>query len=687
MNDVDDELLEALRELTGNRNVQFHQGQREAIESLALHHQRLVLVQRTGWGKSAVYFVATHLLRKGGFGPTLLISPLLALMRNQINAAERLGLRAYTISSASENTVTELVALLDTDSVDLVVISPERLANPAFADLVMPLIGRRPGLTVVDEVHCISDWGHDFRPDYRRIGKMLAVFPKGMPILGCTATANDRVMEDAREQLGQDAIVQRGPLGRQGLALSVLELPDQADRLAWLSMNVNRLPGSGIIYCLTTRDVDVVTAWLMQGGIDARPYYKAVDLEQKEEAERLLLEGNLKVLVATNALGMGYDNARIGFVVHYQSPGSVVHYYQQVGRAGRALVNSKGILLAGDEDEQIIEWFIDSAFPTESQVTEVLAVLDEAEAPLSLSSISLEVNLKWTQIENVLKQLDVAGAVRRVKAQTYERTLGQWIYPRAHVEELSRIRHQELEEMQHYAEEEGCRMTFLVRALDDNVLIDCGLCDNCTSERLPVALDAELVQKAKEFLDSQFGIIKPRKKDRHRKIIPEAQRVAQGRYLCRWGDAGFGQMVRRGKQEDAKFDDALVNALAGLLASWEPTPRPKAITFVPSRNHPELVASLARRLAGRLGLEFFDILERTRYAEPQKTMLNSAHQAANVDGAFTLKGTVALPVELGPVILLDDIVDSRWTMTEIGRVLRRAGFSEVYPLALATSAP
>ena len=682
-----DAVLAALRKLTANPEATFHGGQREAIEALGLDHQRLVLVQRTGWGKSAVYFVATHLLREQGFGPTLLISPLLALMRNQIDAAERLGLRSFTINSASDNTIGQLVALLDADEVDVVVISPERLANPAFADEIMPLIGRRPGLTVVDEVHCISDWGHDFRPDYRRIGKMLSAFPEGMPILGCTATANERVMEDAREQLGRSALVQRGPLRRNGLSLNVLQLPDRSDRLAWLSTYVESLPGSGIIYCLTTNDVEIVTTWLQQQGVDARRYYGGVELEEKEEAERLLLEGSLKVLVATTALGMGYDNPRIGFVIHFQSPGSVVHYYQQVGRAGRALQNSVGVLLTGEEDARIVEWFIDTAFPTELQVNEVLAVLNKAEGPLSIEMISHEVNLKWRQIESVLKQLDVAGVVRRTTAKSYERTLGQWTYPHEHVEELSVIRRAELDEMRHYAHTSSCRMTFLVRALDDNVMTDCGLCDSCTGITQPVGLDPVLVRKAQHFLDSQFGVIKPRVKGKGSKNIPDDERVAEGRYLCRWGDAGYGELVRSGKQDDQMFADSLVDAVVNMIENWGPEPAPRALTFVPSLNNPELVASLARRVAAKSGLAFFDILERTRAAEAQKLMQNSAHQAANVDGAFSLKQGPSLPVGLEPVILLDDIVDSGWTMTEIGRVLRRAGFPVVYPLALATSAP
>jgi ATP-dependent DNA helicase RecQ len=680
-----DNLLAALRQLTGNADAQFHSGQREAIESLVVRRERLVLVQRTGWGKSAVYFVATRLLRDERLGATLLISPLLALMRNQIDAAERLGLRTYTINSSSENTIVELVSLLEADSVDLVVISPERLANPDFADQVMPLIGRRPGLTVVDEVHCISDWGHDFRPDYRRIGKMLSAFPEGIPILGCTATANNRVMEDAREQLGHNAVVQRGPLSREGLTLGVLDLPEPARRLAWLSTYVAGLPGSGIVYCLTVRDVDLVAMWLRKSGINARPYYGGLELDDKEASERMLLEGSLKVLVATTALGMGYDNPRVGFVVHYQTPGSVVHYYQQVGRAGRALEASVGVLLQGGEDEKINEWFIDTAFPSEEQVAQVLGVFDHGEGYLTILQISEEVNLKYGQIESVLKQLDVAGAVRRVGWQNYERTLSPWTYPRERVAALATIRKAELVEMKGYAEDTGCRMAFLTRALDDNTMMACGMCDNCTGVGVRSEVEPDAVQRAQMYLDGQFGVVETRKQDGKRRSIPPTEQTETGRYLCHFGDFGFGESVKSGKEARGVFDESLVDALVDMVTLWSPTPTPTSLTFVPSSNHPLLVPDLAKRVATKLGLPLLDLLERVRPGRPQKTMQNSAHQATNVEGAFAIREGIVLPVELGPVLLLDDIVDSRWTMTEIGRILRRAGFAAVYPVALASS--
>jgi ATP-dependent DNA helicase RecQ len=282
----------------------------------------VLVVQRTGWGKSAVYFLTTHLLRSEGLGPTLLISPLLALMRNQIDAAERLGLRCQTVNSASNTTVRELEGALQRDEVDLLVISPERLANPEFADTIVPLVGRRPGLIVIDEVHCISDWGHDFRPDYRRIGRIVdGLAGSSVPVLGCTATANDRVVQDVAVQLGAELTTFRGPLRRDGLALSTLRLDRQAERLAWLAEVLPEMDGSGIVYCLTVRDVQNVADWLRSQGIEAEAYFGSLGDDARLEAERRLQANEIKVLVATTALGMGYDKPDLGFVVHFQSPG------------------------------------------------------------------------------------------------------------------------------------------------------------------------------------------------------------------------------------------------------------------------------------------------------------------------------------------------------------------------------
>ncbi len=478
-----DPLLEALRTLTGRPDADFRDGQREAISALVDDRGRVLVVQRTGWGKSAVYFLTTHLLRAQGAGPTLLISPLLALMRNQIDAARRLGLRCETINSASATTVTELERQLRADEVDLLLISPERLANPEFGNKIMPIVGARPGLIVIDEVHCISDWGHDFRPDYRRIGRIVdRLAGSSVPILGCTATANDRVVNDVADQLGAELTTFRGPLRREGLALSTIRLDRQAERLAWLADTLPELDGSGIVYCLTVRDVENVAAWLASQGIEVEAYFGSLDNESRIEAERKLQTNEIKALVATTALGMGYDKPDLSFVVHFQSPGSPVAYYQQVGRAGRALETSRGILLRGQEDEQIQDWFIEQAFAEEHLVNDIVNAFDSFDGPVPLMAIQVKLNVKIGTLELVVKQLDVDGVLERVAGTSYQRTLAPWTYPASRVEAVTTERRLEQQAMVDYFHTTGCRMRFIANLLDDPAADDCGICDNCTGD-------------------------------------------------------------------------------------------------------------------------------------------------------------------------------------------------------------
>lgn len=676
MGHMHDPMLEALRSLTGRPDADFRPDQRAAIEALVERRDRVLVVQRTGWGKSAVYFLATHLLRQQQFGPTLLISPLLALMRNQIDAAERLGLRCMTVNSSSATTVDELSARLEADDVDLVLVSPERLANPDFAGKAMPILGRRPGLVVIDEVHCISDWGHDFRPDYRRIGRLIANFGDGnVPVLGCTATANSRVVEDVAQQLGASITTYRGQLGRDGLALSAVRLPRQAERLAWLAEHLAELPGSGIIYCLTIRDVENVTSWLRRQGHDVAGYTGATISDDREEMERRLQANDLKALVATSALGMGYDKPDLGFVVHFQMPGSPVAYYQQVGRAGRALEHSQALLLCGKEDVNIQDYFIDAAFPDPQDVDAVLAILDAAAGPVSLRDIATNVDVKWTQIELVLKQLDVEGVVRRVKGQSYERTLTPWIYPHERVAGVTDARRWEQQLMFDYADTSGCRMRFLTDLLDDDMAGGCGICDNCRGEMLQPSTSSTLIADAEAFLRNRPLMIEPRKQS-----IPISERNQQGRTLAHWGDSGWGPMVQQGRR-DGHFADELVDAMAEMITEWAPSPAPEWVAAVPSDRTTSLVPGFAARVAARLGLVFVPLLERAAERPPQVEMQNSPHQSANVAGAFTL-GEPPMP---GPVLLIDDLVDSGWTLTETGRLLSRSGSGPVYPLVLAIS--
>ncbi|MGB0114543.1 MAG: DEAD/DEAH box helicase [Ilumatobacteraceae bacterium] len=724
-----DPLLDALRRLTGRPDATFRDGQRDAISALVDDRARVLVVQRTGWGKSAVYFLTTHLLREQGLGPTLLISTLLALMRNQIEAAARLGLRCETVNSASNTTIRELEAALEADEVDLLVVSPERLANPEFANKIMPLVGARPGLIVIDEVHCISDWGHDFRPDYRRIGRIVdRLAGSSVPILGCTATANDRVVNDVAAQLGAELTTFRGPLRRDGLALSTIRLDRPAERLAWLAENIADLDGSGIVYCLTVRDVENVAAWLTTQGLAVEPYFGSMNPALRIEAEAKLQNNEIKALVATTALGMGYDKPDLGFVVHFQSPGSPVAYFPQVGRAGRALETSRGILLRGLEDEQIQDYFIERAFAEEHLVNDIVHAFDSFDGPVPLMKVQVKINVKIGVLELVVKQLDVDGVLERVAGTSYQRTLQPWTYPASRVEAVTAERRLEQLSMVDYFHTTECRMRYIANLLDDPVADDCGICDNCTGDLAVRPPSLELVAEAERFLRSRPIEFTPRKMytdvDTGRRVkIPVGEQIEDGRSLSMWGDAGWGQLVREGKNTVGRFDDRLVDALAELIGEWSPDPAPTWVTSVPSSRHPELVRDFAERLAARLGLPHVPVVTRREERPPQRDQQNSAHQQLNVAGAFDATigarhdpshAVVDLTdvtdgarhdsshavVDLtdvtdgarhdsshpaGPVLLVDDLVISGWTMTEIGRLLGRAGVPLVYPVALASS--
>ena len=579
---------------------------------------------------------------------------------------------------------------------DALLISPERLSNEEFVEQVLLPVADRVGLLVVDEVHCISDWGHDFRPDYRRLVNVLRQMPPNVPVLGTTATANNRVIRDVQAQLGEIEI-QRGPLVRESLVLQTLRLPDQAARLAWLAQYIPRLPGTGIVYVLTIRDAEQVAAWLNRQGIVARAYHS--DVEHKDFAnsneyrlylEGLLLRNELKVLVATTALGMGYDKPDIGFVIHYQAPGSVVSYYQQVGRAGRAIDRAYGVLLAGREDEDIHEYFRRSAFPDERDVEAILRALESADG-LTVRQLEEQLNLRRGQIEKVLKILSVETPAPIIKeGSRWRRTPVDYRLDRERIERLARQREIEWREIQGYIDSHTCLMAYLRNALDDPETEVCGQCAVCRGNPVIEAReDGELAVAATRFLRHAEMPFVPKKQVAagafqiygFRGNLPTELQTEEGRILSRWGDAGWGGAVAADKHA-GHFRDELVGAVAEMIQQrWRPTPLPEWVTCVPSRNHPTLVLDFARRLADRLGLPFVEAITKARDNEPQKMQQNRYHQCKNLDGAFM----VVEEILRGPLFLVDDVVDSGWTMTVLAALLRQAGSGSVFPVALATT--
>ncbi|GAA1228015.1 RecQ family ATP-dependent DNA helicase [Rhodoglobus aureus] len=746
MTDTRTEALTVLRTLVGNETADFHEGQFEAIETLVDGRRRALVVQRTGWGKSAVYFVSTLLMRRRGAGPTVLVSPLLALMRDQIAAASRAGVRAVAINSTNPHEWAEVQQQLANDEVDVLLVSPERLNNPSFRDNQLPALINRIGMLVVDEAHCISDWGHDFRPDYRRLRELITTMPAGVPVLATTATANSRVVADVAAQLegsaeagaaehgdtngagsdagnrnsngGTEVVTIRGPLARASLRLGVLRMPDARARLGWLLSHLAELPGSGIIYTLTVSAAEDTARLLRDSGLDVRAYTGKTDPQEREESEQALKDNTVKALVATSALGMGFDKPDLGFVVHLGAPSSPVAYYQQVGRAGRATDNADVLLMPGPEDEEIWKYFATSSMPDQDRAELVIAELTAAAASgngtLSTPALEARVNLRRTPLELLLKVLDVDGAVARVQGG-WVATGQSWVYDAERYAGVTAARRAEQQHMLDYERlpegPAGCRMEFLQRALDDDTATPCGRCDNCAGTWFPTDIAADATTRATATLDRVGVPIEPRAQwptgaDRlglpvRGRIAPD-ERATEGRALARLTDLGWGGTLRTlfaAGATDAPASPALIAACVRVLADWNWDDRPQAVVSMPSRSRPQLIASIAEGLAAAGKLPYLGQLSLTGAGPTGEPGGNSAYRLASVWGQFEWAGGTsgsdpaasdaaasdpkrsALPN--GPVLLVDDLVDSRWTLAIAAKALREAGVDAVLPFALA----
>lgn len=680
------ESVKILQDIYG-QDARFREGQYEAIEA-TLSRKRTLVVQKTGWGKSLVYFICTRLKRARSQGMTLVISPLLVLMDNQMEMARGMGLSCAALNSSVKDKAErqDILLKMARDQLDMVFITPETLLKDEILSYLPSL---RIGLFVIDEAHCISDWGHDFRLDYGRIGRIIGGAFSNVAVLATTATANDRVVNDLKRQLGDDVFISRGPLTRASLHIQVLPLDKRTDRYAWLLDNLPKLPGTGIIYCLDKRDCDYLAAFLDGNGIPAMSYYARN--ESEEEKNDLAMEAfranRIKAIVATIKLGMGYDKGDVAFVIHFQCPSSVVAWYQQIGRAGRNLKDAYVFLMTGSEDRDINEYFIRTAFPTREEADKVIECISHANG-LTKREILAQVNARPSRVEKALYFMEKEGFVRREtvdRKMRYFPTIRRYVYDEPHYRMISDIRRQEMEQMSMLVAERGCLSRFAVNCLDDKTAGDCGKCANCTGKDVFPGLTMSEVskQKAIDFIGAQKLTIEPRKQWPDAKRIPEELRIQTGICLSKYGDPGYGEMVARGKYpragEQRRFNDRLVTRSAFILERLIRERQIAHITCVPSLRS-DLVRDFTVRLARRTGLTFVELLEKTQ-APQQKEMENSVFQCRNALDSFDVIGSI-MPEKL---ILVDDVVDSRWTLTVCGYKLLEKGCCEVYPFALADS--
>jgi ATP-dependent DNA helicase RecQ len=698
---MDDSMLERkalahLHKMTNSPTAQFHDGQLEAIIELAKNNRQMLVVQKTGWGKSAVYFIATKLLRDQGKGPSIIISPLISLMRNQIQNAARLAVSVATVnSSLSQQERAANESMIISGQVDAIIIAPEQLANDNFVQNVLNSLLSNVSLFVVDEAHCISDWGHDFRPDYRRIVRILQAMPKNLPVLATTATANNRVVADIQSQLGHHIMISRGELTRKALHLQNVPLMPKAKRLAWLAQALNQISGTGIIYAKTIRDCELVADWLMQNNINARAYSGDSNSDDRINLENALLDNGVKALVATSALGMGFDKPDISFVIHFQAPGNVVEYYQQVGRAGRGIDDAYGILMQGEEDERIQSFFIERAFPAQEEVDDLLQAIANQDG-LKKYEMEKYTNLSLGNIEKALKFLSTEDPSPILKDDsTYYRTSIDYQLPAERIARLSEIKTGEWQQLQNYSAHTQCLMHFLAQALDDPLAEDCGKCANCDPESaLVIEPPQQLVINALEFLKYRYVKIKPRKRFGASGALAKeafssyqlpyqdaAWQAENGLALSRWKDGLWGDVVAAGKAAD-QFGDELIAPMLQMIQSMPVEEQPRWLTYVPSPRHPTLVKNFAHKLAAALGIHCSDAVTIAIEKAPQKNMENSFRRSENLDGAFAVDPA---QVYVDPVFLLDDAVDSGWTFTVVTALLRKFNAGKVYPVALTST--
>ncbi len=684
--------LALLRIGTKNPKAAFHDGQWEAIQALVADRARLLLVRRTGWGKSIVYFIAAALLRERRTGPTLIISPLISLMRNQLEAAVGMGLRCKRIDSTNRDEWQQIFADMAADNVDVLLVSPERLANREFLASLGQQLFARLGMLVVDEAHCISDWGHDFRPHYLLIARFARFLPPNVSMLATTATADDTVISDVCEQLGTDLTVSRGALGRDSLFLDVDTQRSYAERLAWLVAALPLLPGTGIIYTLTTRDADLVAEWLRSRGFEALAYHAGIDDRERELREAALLADNLKALVATTALGMGFDKGNIGFVVHFQGTQSLVHYYQQVGRAGRAVDRAVGVLLGGSEDDDIVEFFIRNALPPQELVENTLRALEDSAEGLSVPMLMAAINEADGRIKAVTKFLELEEPSPVIKLRSkYLRSAVPYEYPVDRVKQLASRRRAQRTDMDAYANGGRCLMQALSESLGDAAAGRCGRCSVCTGRHIVDVGEIEaLTTVAEDFLNRREIRLTPRRKwpqgglpnygFRSNATIEEELRAEEGRSLSYFQVGSNGRRLRDEKYRLGSFSDDSVRQAAAFIEHWDPHPRPLWVAAMPSDHRPNLVPDFAKRLAGALGLRYVEALRKTRPTENQKAMQNNSFRAKNLDGS--LEVVAGAPLD-GPGLFVDDMYDSGMTVTVAVALLKRAGAGPVHPFTLS----
>lgn len=666
---------ERILRLTYGDNASFRDGQYEAIEAV-MTQKRNLIVQRTGWGKSLVYFICTKLFRNKGKGVTVVISPLLELMNDQKRQADSMNIKCDILNSKTKDRRQDIINSLINDELDLILVTPETLFSQDVEDCITKI---RIGLLVIDEAHCISDWGHDFRLEYGKLHRIISSMPPNVSILAVTATANDRIVQDLKAQLGDEVFVSRGKLTRKSLHIQVLWMWSKRQRYAFILENLDKLPGSGIIYCLTRRECEELADFLNINGLNVMTYYSkdASGEASNDEAIKKFSANEIKALIATIKLGMGYDKGDISFIIHYQSPANIVTYYQQIGRAGRNIKDAYIFLMTSIEDDVINEYFIDTAFPTIKESSTVREIIAKHNG-LKFNEILSSANLSQSRLKKALMFLENEEMIYKLD-NLYYASSKNFFYNEEYYDAITQTRRLEMEKMHEFTQTDECLSKFIVNCLDDPETEDCGRCANCLNDDIypGLSISSGSLDAASRYIDSRFLEIEPRKKWPDMKNIKFIN--MKGICLSKYGEVEIGFIVKNCKLQQKNFPDKVIARAAEVIYPLITEHDIKYLTFVPSLRS-NIVKNFAYRIAEVLNIECLDLLMKTQ-AEPQKIMQNNFYQCENAKNSFSFR-KIDIPDK---IILIDDIVDSRWTLTVCGYKLMELGCKEVYPFALADS--
>lgn len=651
----------------------FHPEQRSIIEHL-VQGKRVLAIQRTGWGKSLCYqltsFYYPHM--------TLVFSPLKALMRDQCQRCNEI----YHIPSAlvssdfSPEENDETLKKATEGKIKILYIAPERLDNPSWQTYVLQM---NISMVIVDEAHCISTWGHDFRPHYRRIVTLLSGLPDNVPVLALTATANRRVEQDIKQQVGINAIVKRGSMLRPNLHLNVIHCDGDREKLAYLAVHIPRWRGSGIIYTGTQNSAEMVAAFLQQQGVKAEYYHAGREDSERQLIEQGLMTNQYKVICSTNALGMGIDKPDIRFVVHYHIPASPIHYYQEIGRSGRDGKDSICVLLYDAEDLNIQHHFIQGAKPSGQQYEKVLTLIRSDPQGWRLNDLLLDTGFSRNALQNILVDLEDQGLLQRMKLDGKTTLYRSGNLGEIDVTLYESVRVQkelELADMEKYAQKDDCLMDYLASYLGDNSGTCCGTCGNCNPQSwislpIPQSISANVVNFLERIFLPRIG-----KRGNIKQPVHEA-----GWALSYHGNTRIGKLVRASKYEGAgPFAEELVDRAVEVIRTRYPVVELEAVISIPPTKSGNLVEDFARRVAGKLGLPYMSVLIKQRTTQEQKVCTNALQKKKNVKGAFVISDFSQM---MGRTFLMiDDIYDSGYMLREVGVTLMQAGARAVYPLTI-----